>query len=146
MEWSTKQPLQLLVCALHLEVNSLFLPRNSSLFQLTPFPKLSRLHSCALLKVILLRWGGREVKLMISILRTVESIGLKFFGGSSLMDGLRLVKVSVMLSQKLACRNRNTHYWEAMEKLQKFSLMLTLLWVYFHGLISGSKLFCVNLT
>lgn len=36
---------------------------------------------------------------MTSILRIVENIGLKFFGGSSLIDGLRLVKVSVMLSQ-----------------------------------------------
>lgn len=64
---------------------------------------------------------------MISVLRTVENTGLKFFGVSSLMDGLRLVKVSVILSQQLACRNRNIHYWEAMETLQKISLMLTLL-------------------
>lgn len=45
---------------------------------------------------------------MISILRTVENIGIKFFRGSFLIDGLRLVKVSVMLSHQLACRNKYT--------------------------------------
>lgn len=50
-----------------------------------------------------------------------------------------------MLSQQLACRKRNIHYWEAMGTLQKFSLMLTLLWMYFHWLVLGSRLFCVSL-
>lgn len=64
---------------------------------------------------------------MISVLRTVENIGLKFCGGSSLMDGYRLSEVSVMLREQLSCGNRNTCYWEVVGVLGKFSPMLTLL-------------------
>lgn len=63
---------------------------------------------------------------MISILRTVENVGLKFFGGNSLMDGYRLLEVSVMLREQLACGNRNILCWEVMRRLGRFSPTLTL--------------------
>lgn len=75
----------------------------------------------------MLWWGTREVKLIISILRTVEDIGLKFFSGHSLIGGYRLLEVSVVLREQLACGNRNIHYWEVMGMLGQFSPMLTVL-------------------
>lgn len=66
---------------------------------------------------------------MISVLRTVENIGLKFCGGISsiLMDGYKLLEVSVTLREQLSCGNRNICYWEVVGVLGKFSPMLTLL-------------------
>ena len=54
---------------------------------------------------------------MISILSTVENVGLKSLGESSLVNRYRLLEVSVILREKLACGNRNIHYWEVMGRL-----------------------------
>lgn len=60
---------------------------------------------------------------MISVLRIVENIGLKFFGSSSLMGGYRLLEVAVMLREQLETKNRNIHYWEVMGILGRLTLM-----------------------